>query len=99
MATRKALVAVVLGLLLGVPGVAQAQFSFTTIDVPGATSTAVNGNCANAVAGEFDDADGNTHGFVLSNGVLTQVDVPGAVLTTVNGINAKGELAGIYVDA
>src|SRR5438105_3691195 len=85
-------------LVLGVPGLARAQFDFVTIDVPDSTRTAVNGNSPNAVAGEFDDADGNTHGFVLRKGVFTQIDVPGSVYTSVNGINAKGDLAGIYID-
>ena len=93
------LAAVALGLFLGVPGPAKAQYDFTTIDVPGSTRTAVNGNSTHAIAGEFDDADGNTHGFVLSKGVYTPIDVPGAVFTSVNGINANGELSGIYVDA
>ena len=64
--------------VLSVPGLTQAQYSFTTIDVPGATRTAANGNSTHAIAGEFDDADGNTHGFVLNKGVFTTIDVPGA---------------------
>ena len=76
-----------------------ASYAFTTIDAPGATGTAVNANSPHAIAGEFDDASGNTHGFVLNRGVFTQIDVPHAVLTTVNGINANGRLAGSYVDA
>jgi hypothetical protein len=87
MATQRLFATVALGLFLAAPGPAQAQYNFTTYDVPGSTRTAVNGSSPHAIAGEFDDADGNTHGFVLSNGVLTQVDVPGAVFTSVNGIN------------
>ena len=45
-----------LGLFLGFPGPAKAQFNFTTIDVPGSTRTAVNANSPHAIAGEFDDA-------------------------------------------
>ena len=67
--------------------------------MPGSTRTAVNGNSPHAIAGEFDDADGNTHGFVLSKGDFTTIDVPGAVFTSVNGINANGEISGIYIDA
>jgi uncharacterized membrane protein len=100
MTTQKMLAAVALGLLLGVPGLAKAQFNFTTIDVPGSTSTAANGNSTYEIVGAFDKADGSTHGFVLSEGVFTQIDVPGAVgFTSVNGINANGELAGIYDDS
>src|SRR6266567_1187475 len=96
MTTRRMLAALVLGLVLGAPGAARAQFDFTPIDVPGATSTAVNGNSTTAIVGEFDDEDGNTHGFVISKGVLTQIDVPGAWFTTVNGVNAGGDIVGIY---
>ena len=99
MTTQKMLAAVALGLLLGIPGLAKAQFDFTTIDVPDATSTAANGNSTHEIAGEYDDADGNTHGFVLSKGVFTPIDVPDAVFTSVNGISANGRLAGIYQDA
>src|SRR5262249_19227796 len=60
----KSLAAVAFGLLLSVPGLAQVKYSFTTIDVPKATATAANGNSTNAIAGQFDDADENTHGFV-----------------------------------
>ena len=95
----KTLAAVVLGLVLSIPGLAKAQFDFTTIDVPGSTSTAANGNSTHEIAGEYDDADGNTHGFVLSKGVFTTIDVPGAVSTSVNGISANGQLAGTYRDA
>jgi probable HAF family extracellular repeat protein len=97
--TQNLLTPVVLGLLLGMSGPANAQYRFTTYDVPGSSRTAVNGNSPHAIAGEFDDADG-THGFVLSNGAFTEIDVPDAAgVTSVNGINAKGELAGTYVDA
>ena len=89
----KTLAAVVLGSVLSIPGLAKAQFDFTTIDVPGATSTAANGNRTHEIAGEDDDADGNTHGFVQSKGVFTTIDVPNAVLTIVNGISANGRLA------
>lgn len=97
--TLRTLLAMTLGLLLflGMPEAARAQYSFTPIDIPDATFTAVNANTTHAIAGEFDDADGVTHGFVLRKGVLTQIDAPDAEgYTSVNGINAKGDLAGIY---
>src|SRR5689334_16120691 len=87
-----------LGLLLGIPCVAHAQYAFTTIDVPGATRTAANGNSTTALAGGFDDADGNTHGFVLSKAGFATVDVPGADSTELNGINASGSFTGTYFD-
>ena len=39
----KNLATIVFGLLLSIPGLARAQYSFTTIDKPGAISTAANG--------------------------------------------------------
>src|ERR1700746_3467429 len=67
----KSLAAVGFGLLLSIPGLAQAQYTFYPIDVPGATRTAANGNSTNKIVGEFDDEKG-THGFVLNEGVFIQ---------------------------
>src|SRR5436190_329182 len=99
MTTRRMLAAMVFGLVLGAPGAARAQFDFTTFDVPGAASTAVNGNSTTAIVGEFDDEDGNTHGFVFSKGVFTQIDGPGSVRTSAFFINAQGQVVGTYRDA
>lgn len=89
-----------LGLLLSTPGLARAQYDFTTIDIPGSIYTAVDGNSTHALVGEFDDTDENTHGFVLDKKGFTQIDAPDAVgYTSVNGVNARGELAGIYTDS
>lgn len=99
MMTLRTLPAVALGLLLllGVPGLARAQYDFTPIDVPKAAATYANGNSTHEIVGEFDDEDGNTHGFVLSKGAFTQFDAPGADgYTSVNGINGKGDRSGIY---
>ena len=95
----KSLATVVFGLLLSVPGLTQAQYNFTTIDVPGATATAANGNSTNQIVGEYDDADG-THGFVWNNGVFTtKLNFPDAISTSLNGINASGQLVGTYFGA
>jgi probable HAF family extracellular repeat protein len=91
--------AVALGLLLGVPGLASAEYAFTRIDVPEATVTYANGNTTHRIVGEFDDEDGNTHGFVLSKGVFARFDAPGADgYTSINGINGDGQRSGIYYD-
>src|SRR5206468_5258474 len=94
----KSLAAVAFGLLLSVPGLTQAQYRFSTIDVPAASRTAANGNSTHEIVGDFDDADGNTHGFVLNKGVFTTIDLPSAVATFINGINAPERLAGTYID-
>ena len=93
----------VFGMLLIVPGLARAEYRFTTIDPPGAINSAANGNSLFEIVGEFDDKDGNTHGFVLTKGVFkkdvfTTIDVPGAAGTSLNGINVFGRLVGTYFD-
>src|SRR5947209_15506358 len=74
MTTQRLFATVAMGLFLALPGPTKAQYHFTTYDVPGSTRTAINGNSPYAIAGEFDDASGNTHGFVLSNGIFTQIN-------------------------
>src|SRR5436305_1921182 len=91
--------AVAVGLLLGGPGLTNAQYAFTPLDAPGASSTAANGNSPHDIVGEFDDEDGNIHGFVLSKGTYTTIDAPGADGVTVcQGINNAGQVAGLYQD-
>jgi uncharacterized membrane protein len=70
---------------------------FTTIDVPGATSTvALDVNDAGDVVGSYVSA-GLTRGFLLDrNGQLYLVDFPGAVFTRAAGINARREIVGTY---
>jgi uncharacterized membrane protein len=110
--TKNMLAAVALGLVLSVPGLANAKFNFTTIDVPHSTGTAVNANSENAIAGNYTDTNGNTHGFVLRKGVFQYpIDAPKSprwlfypstypsVYTQINGINAKGEITGTTIYA
>ncbi len=94
-----------LGLLLGLSGLARAdvKFTFITIDVPGAHSTAADANSTNAIAGEYDDPASVTHGFILTGGKYQTFDAPGTPkakgYTTINGINDVGQRAGTYMDA
>ncbi len=72
-------------------------FVFTSIDVPGATLTDVNGiNNSGALVGSY-AAGGSTHGFVLNEGTYTTLDVPSATSTTAWDINDSGQIAGSYV--
>src|SRR5205823_14671400 len=87
---------VALGLSLGIPGWARGAYVFTTLDVPGAISTAANGiSNAGQIVGQY-DAGGQTHGFLLNGSGYTTIDVPGATLTTANGINVPGQIVGSY---
>jgi probable HAF family extracellular repeat protein len=102
---EKKLMAMALGLLLGLPGLAKAdvKFGFSKIDVviPGVivSGTAANANSPNAIAGEYDDGGGKTHGFIFRGGVYTDFTLPPDIAssTIINGINASGRLAGTYM--
>jgi probable HAF family extracellular repeat protein len=74
--------------------------TITTVDVPGASQTELAGiNDRGAVVGAYAGADGQVHGFLLENGVLTNVDPPGAAGSTAAlGINNQGQIVGFYAD-
>ena len=71
------------------------SYSFTTINVPGATNTQANGiNNRGEIVGSFTDATG-THGFIYSAGTFTTINVPGATGgTEAYGINDNGHVVG-----
>jgi uncharacterized membrane protein len=104
--------AVICGLLLFTARGAAQSFNLTTIDVPCAAcpggiarSTRVQGiNPAGDIVGDYRDAVGAQHGFVLSGGQFTTIDVPGALvgdsgtLTTVaRGISPSGSIVGHFI--
>src|SRR2546426_4133413 len=85
----------VIPLALVIPTIAMA-FTFTTIDVPDATSTLPTGiNSRGDIVG-FYEAGGTFHGFLLSQGTFTTVDVPGSTSTFQPGINSRGDIVGSY---
>jgi len=74
-----------------------ASFTFTIIDVPGATLTNGQGvNHQGDVVGTFIDASGHQHGFLRSGGQYRTIDFPGAQLTFARGINDAGDIVGTY---
>src|SRR5499427_3844831 len=77
-----------------------AQYSFTTLDFPGAAGTEVLGFSPQTMVGDFIDAGGNNHGWLLSpnHGTFRQFDVPGAWFTSVSAINHRGDFGGVYRD-
>jgi len=90
------------GLLMGLTGLAKAQYTFTPIDFPGATRTFANGiNNAGQIVGQYNDASNTPHGFLLDvDGSYTTLDVPGAIRSTsAGGINDAGQIVGNYRDA
>ena len=77
--------------------------SFTTIDVPGASSTEALGiSNAGQIVGDTQNRGGRPlllplgHGFFYSGGGFTAIDVPGALGTSALGINDAGQIVGIF---
>jgi len=95
------LAAIVLaGLVMAAPRPATAQYTFTTIDYPGAASTDLLGFTPQTMVGDFADADGNMHGWLLpaTGGGFQTFDVPGAWFTGLWDINHHGDFTGVYRD-
>ncbi len=72
------------------------QYSFTTIDVPGASFTSVFGiNDSGTIVGRY--GDGNTnHGFSLLNGSFNTIDPPGATWAEAQDVNDAGHIVSDY---
>jgi probable HAF family extracellular repeat protein len=84
--------------LAGPAARAQATYTFTTIDPPGATrgAEAWGINAAGGIAG-LSLTPTTFHGFVRSPaGTFTQIDVPGGAATGALGINGAGQVVGYY---
>ena len=71
--------------------------TFTTIDVPSATSTVVVGvNDSGEISGYYHSSTGY-HGFIDVGGVITTLDDPSATAgTRAYGINNAGQVVGFY---
>ena len=74
-------------------------YSFTSIDVPGATSgTGARGiNNAGQIVGEFYASE--PHGFLKDGVIFTTIDVPGTLGGQPFGINDAGRIVGTFFDA
>jgi PEP-CTERM motif len=73
-------------------------YTFTSIDLPGATITFATGiNNGGQIVGSYFDA--TYHGFLDSGGRFTSINVPGATDTYLTGINNGGQIVGYYDDA
>lgn len=72
------------------------QLTFTTIDVPGAAVTSVQGiNSAGDMAGGYGATNScPTHGFVIRGGSLSSFDYPGSDCTVGTDINDSGLVVG-----
>jgi probable HAF family extracellular repeat protein len=91
------------GLFLGMAEQARSQpsYAFTTLDVPGSSSTrlcSANGiNATGQIVGSYEDAAGR-HSFLLAQGSFTRLDAPGAASTYAYGINGSGQIVGVYFE-
>src|SRR6266571_4278989 len=88
---------IVFAALIGLaPAAFGSGFTFSTIDVPGASSTDAFGiNNAGRIVGVFDNPQ--NRGFLYDRGTFTAVDVPGAA-TICFGINDPGRIVGEFND-
>jgi hypothetical protein len=101
---RRALLVVAGIAVLAVPmtvGVVQAgqaanTYAFSSIDVPGSSSTTATGiDAYGRIVGYYID-DAGTHGFLFDNGAYSSIDYPGATWTAAHGVNASGQIVGAY---
>ncbi len=73
---------------------------FSHVEPPGAIdSIALSINDRGQVAGWYDDALGNTHGFIYYQGILTTIDPPGSLASEVTSIDNDGVIVGDYIGA
>src|SRR5579859_1523646 len=73
------------------------KFTYTTVTVKGAQSTAIYGiNNAGAVEGAYVDKAGVQHGFRMVKGKVKKIDDPNGVSTSCFGINKAGAIVGYY---
>ena len=77
---------------------ASGSFTFTAINFPGATRTrAVGLNDSGDIVGDYRDASGVFHGYLLSQGTFTTFDPPGSLRTRGNDINNSGVIGGHFL--
>src|SRR6202451_4866652 len=86
--------ALMLSLLLTFTARLKAQ-TYIPIIYPGAVVTEAHGiNSFGQIVGSWQDASGNTHGFLYNAGIYTSFDFPGSSQTTPYGINNAGDIVG-----
>jgi len=82
-------------LLLEAQSFAQ-QFTYTAVDVPGASATWAMGiTPGGKIVGGYMSADGHEHGYVYDHGTFTTIDVPGSLVGLADDVTLEGEVAGI----
>ena len=79
-------------------GFAHADYTYTTIKVPGALSTEAAGISVGVIVGTYEDESLIWHGFLYNGRTYTTLDFPGATWTHATGISG-GTIVGSYEDA
>jgi probable HAF family extracellular repeat protein len=76
------------------------NFTFTTLDVPGARFTSLNGiNDAGQIVGSYAaSAESVGHGFLYDSGAFTTIDAFDARYTQLSGINSGGQIVGTFFE-
>ena len=89
----------VLGVCLSFIQTAHAQYTFTTIDVPGAVDTLLTGiNDRGDIVGAYNnEIFGPSYAFFTEGDSLITIAVPGSSQTTAFGINNNGKIVGSFV--
>jgi probable HAF family extracellular repeat protein len=86
-------------LLSNLVAVQDDSYTFSPLNVPGATITVASGiNNRGQIVGWFLDATG-THGFLKDGSTFTTIDVPDTQVTSAYGINDRGQVVGSFLDA
>jgi len=68
---------------------------FISFDFPHASATNPGGiNARGDIVGNYHDANGVVHGFLLRQGVFSTIDFPNAQFTSARAINARGDIVG-----
>src|SRR5262245_43684172 len=81
------------------PAVAD-NYTFTTLDFPGADHTYVQGiNDGGQIVGHYTNSSGG-QGFLYEGGTYTPLDLPPlATFSSATGINNAGQIVGYYADS
>ena len=89
----------VLSAYLSITQTAHAQYTFTTIDVPGAVDTFLTGvnDHGDIVGGYNIEIFGPSYAFFTEGDSFITIAVPGSSETTAFGINNNGKIVGSFV--
>jgi uncharacterized membrane protein len=78
-----------------VSGQKPSALKFISFDFPHASATNPGSiNARGDIVGNYHDANGVVHGFLLRQGVFSTIDFPDAQFTAARAINARGDIVG-----